>query len=239
MNAEPWDFRKCLAASAVLHALFFLIAHGFPAFNLPPPVEVEITSPFLGTGPAHLGAPKPLVPKAKGIPLPIEPNKPVEPVKPPEPQKDWVTPTADVKKAEKPPENVATPGGEVGGTGTSPLTGGSGAGANYGTPNGTGDGGAPLTVMPRLLNLDELLANLRKYYPEVERRAGHEGDVLLKVHIGADGLVGASDVIAADSPLFGAAAQKVALLMRFSPAMKASGPVPVSIKVPINFRLKD
>ncbi len=255
MNEEVWDFRKCLAASAVLHALFFLIAHGFPAFTMPPPVEVEITSPFLGTGPARLAPPKAKVEGAKGIPLPAqkaEAQKPVETPKPSEPPKDWTTKTVEVPKVEKPQpppqapgavpagtQSAPTPGGVTGGTGISPLLGGVDGHSAYGTPNGTGDGGAPLTAMPRLLNLDEIMANLKKYYPESERRAGHEGDVLLKVHIGADGLVPASDVISADSPAFGTAAQKVALLMRFSPAMKAGGPVPVSIRLPINFRLKD
>lgn len=254
MNEGAWDFRKCLAASAVLHALFFLIAHGLPSFTLPPPVEVEITSPFLGTGPARLAPPKAKIEGIKGIPLPAqkaEAQKPVE-TKPPEPPKDWTTKTVEVPKVEKPqpppqapgavPEgtqSAPSPGGVTGGAGISPLLGGIDGHSPYGTPNGTGDGGAPLTAFPSLLNRDELAAILRKYYPESERRAGHEGDVLLKVHIGVDGLVTVSDILHADSPAFGTAAQKVAVLMRFSPATNAAGPVPVSIRVPINFRLKD
>jgi len=42
---------------------------------------------------------------------------------------------------------------------------------------GRGHGGTPLLAFPKLLNRDEVLANLRRFYPESERRAGHEADV--------------------------------------------------------------
>jgi len=239
VNAPFPNIRQCLVASLLLHSLFFLIARGLPSFWIKPEIEVEITSPFLGTGPARLAPAKAKIEGAKGIPLPVEADKPVEKAVPVEPPKDWTAKTSTTQKVEKTPENIPTPGCETNGKGTSPLTGGIDGTANYGTPNGTGDGGAPLTAMPKLLNLEELLSLLRKYYPETERRAGNEGDVLLKVHIGADGAVGGSEIVHADSPAFGVAAQKVALLMRFSPAMKASGPVPSAIKVPMQFRLKD
>lgn len=231
--------RQALAASAVLHALFFLIARGLPSFWVRPPVEVEITSPFLGTGPARLAPPKAKIQDAKGIPLPVEPDKPVDATKPVEPAKDWTASTPETKKVEKQPESPATPGGVTGGAGISPLPGGIDGKSPYGTPTGTGDGGAPLLEMPKLLNKDELLAMLRKFYPESERRAGREGDVLLKIHIGVDGIVGGSEIVHADSDDFGAAAQKVALLMRFSPARDSSGPRAVGMKVPMQFRLKD
>lgn len=257
MNAaarKQLSFEQCLAVSLAAHLLFFLLMRGLPSFSAIAPVEVEITSPFLGTGPAHLAAPKAKVEGAKGIPLPPAPHEaPVAP-KVVEPQKDWVAPTPGVKKTEKPQEaapnpngaeNVPkdatppTPGGVTGGTGISPLPGGSGGGSPYGTPNGTGDGGAALDVMPRLLNRDELIANLRKFYPEAERRAGNQGDVQLTIHIAVDGLVGGVDVVHADTQAFGEAAQKVARLMRFSPGMRGGQPQPVKMGVPIKFRLKD
>ena len=233
------NFRQSLAASFGLHALFFLIARGLPLFAIAPPVEVEITSPFLGTGPARLAPPKAKVEGARGIPLPAEPDKPPQPPKVVEPPKDWITPTAAVKAVEKPPENPVTPGGVTGGTGISPLIGGIDGHAPYGTPNGTGDGGAALTELPRILNLDEVRASMLKYYPESEKRAGNQGDVQIMLHIGVDGLVSEADIVYAASPAFGEAAQKVAKLMRYSPARNARGPVPAKVGVPIQFRLKD
>jgi TonB family protein len=91
-----------------------------------------------------------------------------------------------------------------------------------------------------LLNRDEVLANLRKYYPENERRAGREADVKVMIHIGADGLVRTVDVRESASPAFDAAAQKVGTLMRFSPAIGLNGkPVPVRLPQPISFRLEN
>ena len=218
MTEAGWDFRRCLTASALLHALFFLISRGLPAFPAPPAVEVVVISPFLGTGPARLAAPS-----AKVV----------------EPLKDWVTPTPTVKAVVKPPEDPVTPGGDIGSKGISPLTDGVDGRSAYGTREGQGDNGAPLTALPRLLNLDEILANLRKYYPESERRAGREGDVALTIHIGVDGKVSGVDVGHADSAAFGGAARRVGLLMRFSPAMREGGAVPASVGVPIRFRLQD
>jgi len=236
------EFKRCLAASLAVHGLLFLIARGLPAPSVSPlEVDLTMTGPFLGTGAAKLGAPKQKVEGAKGIPLPAEtplPPKP-QPAKP-EPPKDWTLPGPGAKIIEKPAPPPPTPGGAEGGTGTSPLVGGQGPGADYGTPNGHGDGGMPLLKRPELLNRDEILANIRKFYPERERRAGHEGDVLLAVHLDTSGTVVASEVKASASPDFDAAAQRVALLMRFSPAIGLAGqPVPVKLGAPIQFRLKD
>lgn len=233
-------FRKCLAASLCLHAAFFLFFRflPLPGFRPAAGIEIDLSHSFLGgTGPAKLGAPKALVPKAVGVPLPAERGVPqlAQPV----PPKDWVLPGPQTKVMEEPPAPAATPGGAVGGTGTSPLTGGSGAGADYGTPNGTGDGGSGLLQWPRLLNRDEMLANLRRFYPENERRAGHEGSVVVALHIGADGRVSPIDVVSSAGAAFDEAARKVGALMRFSPAVGPRGPVAVKLPQTILFRLED
>jgi TonB family protein len=119
------------------------------------------------------------------------------------------------------------------------MSGGTGAGADYGTPNGIGEGGVPLVSFPRLLNLDEVLKNLRRFYPESERRAGHEGQVLVGLHIGTDGRVGSVDVLRSAGPAFDAAAQAVGRLMLFSPALSRSGPVAVRMRQTMVFQLKD
>jgi TonB family protein len=240
---KPPPFKRSVGISAGLHAAFFTALWILPhlSWNSPPPFEVEITSPFLGDGPAKLGAPKAFVP---GVPAKINvadvpvPVKPVE--KEPEPPKDWTLPGPNTKIVETPAPPAATPGGAVGGTGTAANTGGSGEGSDDGVPGGTGHGGTPLKELPRLLNRDEVLAGLKRLYPESERQASREGAVVIMIHLGADGLVSSSDIARAASPAFDAAAKKVGALMRFSPAIGLNGrPVPVRMPQEVRFKLTD
>jgi TonB family protein len=249
------SFALSFALHAGLLALALLLPHvlGLLSNEPPPPMEIEITSPFLGTGPAKLGAPKPLVP-GKIAPVnatadrALIPATPPPPTKAPEPPKDWVLPGPSTKTLPPPTpaaigsENGSdaktTPGGAPGGTGTAAKVGGSGDGSDEGVVGGHGDGGTALSAFPRLLNRDEVLANLRRFYPEAERRAGREADVMVMIHIGVDGNVGAVDVRISSGASFDEAAQKVGKLMRFSPALGLNGrPVPVRLPQPIQFRL--
>lgn len=241
------SFRSCLAASVAIHLLLVLTAGHLPdiSFENAPAVEVDLTSPLPGSGAApKLGAPKRLIPRAPAVaPKPAEKPIPKEavPVRP-QPPKDWTLPSGQVKKEAPPPPPAAqiTPGGAPGGTGTAAIPGGKGEGFNYGSPNGSLAGGSPLDVTkPVLLNADELRKNLRKFYPEDERRAGHEGAVTLYLHIDAAGAVSAADVKVSAGPSFDAAAQKVARLMKFKPATRDGQAIPVLIAVPIEFRLRD
>ena len=238
MRVAAPSFSRCLEISAVLHLSFFLLARGLSSRSFRTPVEVDLTYPFIGSGAAKLGAPKSLAPDAKGPVLPAE-TPATEPAKP-QPPKDWVLPGPRTQTMEKPAPPPPTPGGTQAATGTSPLSGGLGEGGDYGVKNGIGDGGAPLSIMPRLLNRDEVLRNLRRFYPEKERRAGREGTVLVNIHIGADGLVGGADVVVSAGAAFDAAAKGVAKLMRFSPAIGRSGqPVGVKISQSMVFQLSD
>jgi TonB family protein len=238
----PPPFQRSLGMSAAAHLLFLAALWVLPrlSWNTPPPFEIEITSPFLGDGPAKLGAPKAFVP---GVPAKVNSSEPVPPTpvqKPAEPPKDWTLPGPSTKVVETPAPVAPTPGGEVGGTGTAAKTGGSGEGSDDGVPGGTGHGGTALKEMPRLLNLAEVLAGMRRLYPESERQAGREGAVVIVIHLGADGLVSSSDVARAASPAFDEAAKKVGALMRFSPAIGLNGrPVPVRMPQEIRFRLTD
>ena len=241
---EPQPFSRSFAWSAGGHALAFAVIWLLPrlGFFAPPAFEIEIISPFLGTGAAKLGAPKAFVP---GVPAlknvtDLTP-KPVDPVaKPPEPPKDWTLPGPKTKVVETPAAPETTPGGAVGGTGTAAKTGGSGEGSDEGVPGGTGDGGTPLSAMPRLLNRDEVMRLLRRYYPELERRAGREADVVVAIHISREGGVSSVDVLRTAGPAFDEAAKKVAALMKFSPAVSLGGK-PVAVKLPqaMQFRLTD
>lgn len=243
---NPALFKKCVAASAALHGLLWLSLRGI---HLPQPlevdpVEVDLTKP-LGTGPGKLGAPKKLVPNAvpqkKEVPPPeIQETKTVTPVVPVAPPKDWVLPGADTKVIEKPAPPPPTPGGAVDGTGTASKLGGSGTGLDDGCPGCTGDGGSALLSYPKLLNRDEVLANIRRFYPEKERRAGREASVMTALHVGTDGRVSSVDIINTGGPAFDGAAKQVAALMRFSPAMAKSGkPVAVKLKQAMEFYLQD
>ncbi len=241
---SPPPARESLGRSLGAHVLLFAAMWVLPklSWTPAPPFEIEITDPYLGDGPAKLGAPKAFVP---GIPEKINrtpdvpvPPKPVE--KAPEPPKDWTLPGPNTKSVETPEPPAATPGGAVGGTGTAAKTGGSGEGSDDGVPGGTGHGGTPLRELPRLLNRDEVLASLRRFYPESERQAGREGAVVIVIHLGPDGLVTSADVARSASPAFDAAAQKVGALMRFSPAIGLNGK-PVRVRMPqeVRFRLTD
>jgi len=252
---------RSLGASVAVHAVLLSIALLLPVVlhlvgeTPPPPMEVEITSPYLGTGPAKLGAPKSFVP-GKIAPVNATADKALVPVEPPktaakapESPKEWATP----KKPVEPPKPVpaasssengtgtqTTPGGDAGGEGTAAKKGGSGEGSDEGVVGGTGDGGTRLHAFPKLLNRDEVLASLRRFYPESERDAGHEADVAVMIHVGVDGLVHSVDVTKSANPAFDAAAQKVGYLMRFSPAIGMNDkPVPVRMPQPIMFRLEN
>lgn len=235
------DFRACLLASAVLHAGLFLIRSGaLPDFPIGQPLEIDLTSPFVGDGPARRAAPKRLIPGAKLPAAPVEQPLPPKVDATQEPPKQWTLPGPETQvlvppKAEEPP---ATQGGTAQGTGTSHLPGGSGEGDPYGVVGGRGHGGSPAGVTrPRLLNKDDVLANLTKFYPLRERLAGNEGKVIVEMHIDADGKVAAVDVLQSAGPLFDKAAVEVANLMKFAPARTPAGPVAAKIRQPMQFTL--
>lgn len=255
-QAPPYSrsFAQSVALHAALLALAFLIPRLVSLLlpSTPSLLEIEITDPYLGDGPRKLGAPKALTP---GIPAKVNataslPLVPV-PVTPPQratPPKEWVLPDKNTK-----PKVVETPsatgttagtgitttaGGALAGTGTAAKVGGSGEGSDEGVPGGTGHGGTPLLAFPTLLNRDEVFANLRRLYPEAERAANREGDVIVVIHIGVDGSVGSVDVRSSSGAAFDEAARKVGRLMRFSPAIGLNGqPVPVRLPQTIQFRL--
>lgn len=234
-------FRNCVAASAVLHAALFLGAHGASLWRPSLPVEIDLTlAP--GTGPAKLGAPKKSSPvSAPGptdLPAVAPPEDPVKaPVAPP---KDWVLSGPETKEIEKPAPPLPTPGGTPDGVGTASKLGGEGIGSDSGVPGGTGTGGGgTVDVGPRLLNRDEVIANLRRFYPESERRAGREGRVVVAIHIGADGRVSSVDILQSGGTAFDEASKQVARLMLFSPARKANASVAVKMPQTMVFQLQD
>ncbi len=235
------SWRQCLLLSAALHGLLFAFSLEL-RFASPnnSPIEVDLTNPIIGTGPKKLGAPKRKVSNAPPLPAKPAPKILPPPTTPPA-QKTWTLPNKQTKKTVPlPPQKRPTPGGSKTGTGASPLTSGSGKGANYGSPKGNGNGGSPAGIIPpKLLNLNDVLKNLRRFYPEAERRAGKQASVLVAIHIGINGEVTGVDILTPAASDFNDAARKVASLMKFSPARDAQGPVPVKIAQQIIFRLEN
>jgi protein TonB len=88
---------------------------------------------------------------------------------------------------------------------------------------------------PRLLNMDDLQVNIRKYYPEAEHRAGKAGRVMLAMVVGKDGSLSDVRVEKSGGENFDAAAIKVAQAMKFSPATRAGVPTAVEISEGIDF----
>jgi protein TonB len=188
-------------------------------------------------GPAKLGAPKRVSPIAVSpLSLPADTKSPKASPLPP---KDWVTPGPKTVAREELVEAGASPGGTREGTSTSPLMGGTGEGADYGVLGGKGSGGGSWVTPPRLLNRDDILASLRHYYPDGERRSGKEGRVLVTIHIGMDGKVDSVDIAESAGEAFDSAARDVVQRMRFSPALGSQGPVPVKIRQEMDFRLTE
>jgi protein TonB len=240
---EP-DFRKCLGASLALH-VFFLFFRGFSWNSVPPvdPREIDLTMPFIGSGPPKLAAPKKLIPEAKLPAAPVpEPIVEKPPLVKPQAPKEWALPGPNTTKtvAPEPEAPPPTKGGAVDGTGISPLLGGKGDGFAYGVPNGSMTPGAPADVVrPKLLNKDEVLRQLRKFYPERERQAGREGKVIVDIHISAEGAIAGAEVLQSAGPNFDKAALEVTKIMKFSPARTPQGNVAAKVRIPMEFSLTD
>ena len=196
-----------------------------PAKAPPPPAPTVAPAPEI-----PVAKPEPEIPPAPIIPIA---DTPVEPPQVAAPQPLAVPPDAvETPGAEAP----GGPDGALHGTGSAPLSGG-GRGYGEGTGDGTGTG-QPLDLLPRLLNKEELLRNLRKYYPEKERRAGKEGSVVLKLEIDENGATLPVEIVNSAGAAFDEAAKKVAVTMRFAPAMRRGRPVAVRLPQRFVFQLR-
>jgi TonB family protein len=212
-----WAF----AASACLHGLVYFLGYAAPR-PAHPPVELDLTmSGHVGMlGGGHHAAPRPAAP----------------PPAPKAPEKEWVKPAAN--QAAPVPSPAAAPSAAPAPEEDKPA-----ASANQSGPDnggfGEGDGDlSSLTRLPAILNLGDLAAILRKFYPEAERDAGREGVVVVDLHVGVDGRVASVDVVRSVDPAFDEAARRVGLLLRFSPAYRGAEKVPVKLRQAIKFNLE-
>lgn len=96
----------------------------------------------------------------------------------------------------------------------------------------------PYDVAPRLLNRREVVDALSRHYPKSLRQAGIAGRVVLWIYIDEHGAVLRSHVEeSSGSTALDTAAQRVAEVMRFSPARNRDKVTPVWISQPINFEV--
>jgi TonB family protein len=97
----------------------------------------------------------------------------------------------------------------------------------------------PLFVMeaPDLVNTDEVKRALSRAYPPLLRDSGQSGEVVLSFRVLENGTVDPAtvEVVSATNAGFAAAARRVALTMRFRPALLNGTPVPCWSVVPVNF----
>lgn len=104
---------------------------------------------------------------------------------------------------------------------------------------GTGDGSANvLSRIPQLLNLSDLRAILKRYYPEEARSQGREATVVLDIHIDTDGHVTSVDIVRSGGTDFDEASQKAVKLLHFTPAFLGSQRVNVKMRQAIQFKLE-
>ncbi len=76
-------------------------------------------------------------------------------------------------------------------------------------------------------------------YPEIARRRGYEGEVLLSVMISVDGTVVALKVKESSGhPILDRAAVKAVAAWVFEPARRMGAPVPLSVDIPVRFVLR-
>lgn len=75
-------------------------------------------------------------------------------------------------------------------------------------------------------------------YPEIARRAGIQGSVVLRVWVDKEGKVRQANIVKSDADIFNQPAIDAAMQWVFAPALMKSGPVSVWVSIPFRFTLK-
>ena len=83
-----------------------------------------------------------------------------------------------------------------------------------------------------------LVTQVQPKYPEMARRAGIEGSVVLRALIDKEGKVRKVVVLKSNADILNQAAVDVALQWVFAPAIMNNGPVLVWVTIPFTFRLR-
>ena len=84
----------------------------------------------------------------------------------------------------------------------------------------------------------QIIYQVTPEYPEMARRIGLQGKVVVSVWVDKHGLPHKAVVYASDSDLLNQAAVDAAMKFRFTPAIMNKGPVSVWINIPFTFKIK-
>ena len=115
---------------------------------------------------------------------------------------------------------------------------GPGGSSNVGSGEQPGDF-VPLTVVPRLLNRDEVLRSLQRFYPPMLMQAGIGGTSIVWLRIDEEGRVIETRIKQGSGyEAFDKAALDVATRARFSPAYNRDTKVKVWVELPVVFGTK-
>jgi TonB family protein len=102
-------------------------------------------------------------------------------------------------------------------------------------PNGENDEFVAVELLPTY-NPEELARNV--VYPEIAKKNGLEGRVILRVLVGKDGSITSIKVDRSDNKLFDMPATEAVRKTRFTPGTQSGTPVAVWTTVVVDFRLK-
>ncbi len=84
----------------------------------------------------------------------------------------------------------------------------------------------------------EIVKEVKPEYPELARRAGIEGRVIVKIWVDKDGKPHKAVVLKSDAEMFNQPAVDAAMGYRFTPAIMHNGPVAVWVVIPFRFQLQ-
>ncbi len=84
----------------------------------------------------------------------------------------------------------------------------------------------------------QLQFHVKAAYPEIARRSGLEGTVMVHVRVDKHGRVDRAEIIQSVHPILDKAAKTAALRCRFTPGTQRAVPVSVWVAIPYRFRLR-
>ncbi len=215
LKSHFWDedtlLWKMLVLSFLFHVILFNlgIMHWNPAGK--PTMEIDLTS-SVSLGPLKKSGP----PRAKTLPVP---------------KKEWVKPLPQQKPVPTPKPAPSTPS-EI----PQPHTTSSAAAPQGSGPASSGTG-TQVSRYPQLVNLNQLQALLKKFYPEEARLKHIESIVVVDLHLDSSGRVIKVDLVKSGGADFDRAAERAVKLLRFTPAYVGDKAVAVKIRQAISFKL--
>jgi protein TonB len=173
-------------------------------------------------------------------------DQPPPPPEPPKPIERQVVEPQLRSRLDVPPQVIPTPVPSLPSTPTSPIPSGLTDGPATTPPSGAGEREVAVNIPPqrpippptRVEARFDPRAELQPPYPASEQRAEREGEVRLRVTIGANGRVIAATRLSATTEAFWRATERQALSRwRFKPATLGGQPVESSKTLTVHFQL--